>query len=315
MTQLKTFLKKSLNLAVAGLAVAALLVNTPAPVVNAQAGGVNGIFVVPFKAVPVGQIYTAADTTPQVYVKYFAPPGSTIPTATTTLAIEADGNYTFVVNGAAYAGFECPVSGALGGVIDVSDAACNTLGEVVDTINSTAATFSTGYFRAVIANGLRSDSSDATGLARAASTLVSTPEGQVVFWDSSANDDQEAGVWDSTIGIQRWINNNKLVPNPFFNTDSVLTYAHEKITNAGTITNFEVHCTVENYKDGGVSTETDRIIFLKAGGATTVAANIDEFKDNGGLVCSGGKLWVRLLASGADTSATEVFTYGYQRPR
>ena len=280
--------------------------------------GVNGIFVAPFKATPAGQVYVAADTTPALYVKYFAPAGATIPTSTTTLAVEAagTGDLTFVVNGAAYAGFECPVVTTLGGVIDVSDAACDTLGEVVDVINATAPTFSTGYFRAVIAAGLRSDTSTATLLARAASTLVGTPAGQVVFWDSSVNDDQEVGLWDTTLGIQNWLNNNRLLKNPFEDQSQVLLYLHEKVTNAGTITNVEVHCTKENYLDGrALSSEVDSIIYLEAAGATTAVGKIDEFINAGGLVCKGGKLWARVLASGGDNSATEIFSYGYTRPK
>lgn len=314
MTKFLPFLKRQAALLLAAMLVAPAL----APVnVDAQGAQVPGIAIQPFRAVPVSQTSVAADTDPMLYVKFFGPGGVT---STTTMAVEANGDLTFVVNGAAYAGFECPVSGALGGVIDVSDAACNTLGEVVDIINATAPTFSTGYFRAVIAAGLRSDSSDTRGLADAADTDVNTPNGDVIFYDSSVDDDIAIGLWDSSKGIQNWIPGSvypsaRLPKNPWADSDSVLLYYSENITNAGTVGNIEVHCTTENYNDGkALSSESDRVAYIEAGAATTVTGKIDEFLNAGGLHCAGGKLWVRLLASGADTSAQTVIGTGYRAP-
>jgi hypothetical protein len=280
---------------------------------GASAQGVNlqGIQVVPFNYVPVSNIVTAVDTEAALYIKYYGPGGA----STTTVAVEADGNLTFVVNGAAYTGFECPVSGALGGVIDVSDSACNTAGEVVDIINSTATTFSTGYFRAVIAAGARADDINASWLADAADTEVTTPTGERVLWDSSDLDDSQVGLWNESLGIRNWISGTRVPSNAFADRDSVLLYAHENLTNAGTITNIEIHCTVENYKDGGTGSETDSIIYLEAAGATTATGLVNEFTNAGGLVCRGGKLWMRVLASGADTSAQTLFVTGYHRTK
>lgn len=296
------------------LGISAMLVGQSPPA-TAQGANINGIQVAPYRAKYISQTNTAADTDIAGYVKFFGPGGVT---STTTLDVSAagTGDLTFVVNGAAYTGFECPVSGALGGVIDVSDAACNTLGEVADIINSTAATFSTGYFRMVLGNALRSDSSNATILADATSTAVATPNGQTLLWDSSVNDDISVGLWDSTIGIQNWIplGGKKLPSNPFSDTDSVLLYYSENITNAGTITNNEVYCVTEKYKDGGAGSETVRVAYLETAGATTATGKIDEFLNAGGLHCQGGKLVVRVLASGADTSAETVILSGYKAP-
>jgi len=293
-------------LAAVGVALLALL-----PVASAQGVNLNGLQVRPLEAEFISNISTAVDTDPVLYVKYFGSGGA----ATTTMAVEADSNLTFVVDGAAYAGFECPVSGALGGIIDVSDAACDTLGEVVDVVNSTSTSFGTGYFRAVIAAGLRGDSSNATFIADAADTEVLRPEGDVVFWDTSALDDVQIGAWDYTKGIQNYISGKKLTPSPFEDETTVLLYGHENITNAGTITNTEVHCVVEKYKDGGLSTETDRVIYLEAAAATTATGLVNEFINAGGLACEGGKLFLRVLASGADTTAQTLFLNGYRYPR
>lgn len=76
-----------------------------------------------------------------------------------TVAVDAGtGDLTFEVGGAAYTGFECPVAGALGGIIDVSNAACNTMGEVVDTINGNC-TGCSSDFRAVLIDSVRTDTS------------------------------------------------------------------------------------------------------------------------------------------------------------
>lgn len=265
-----------------------------------------GVLVQPFKAKYVSQIITAADTDVAGYIKYTGNGG------VATVAVEADGNLTFTVAGAAYDGFECPVSGALGGVIDVSNAACNTAGEVVDIVNSDTR----GYFKMVLAAALRSDDIDASWLADAADSDVESPTGEVLFYDSSDNDDVQVGLWDLNQGIQVWLphGQKKLTRNPFNDTESVLLYAHEQITNAGTVGNVEIHCTVENYVDGKASSEVDRIVYLEAGAATTVVGKIDEFINAGGLHCQGGKLWMRLLASGADSSATLAFLTGYHIP-
>ena len=80
-----------------------------------------------------------------------------------TVEIAADGNIILKSGpvGALIADttLECPVSGALGGIIDVSDAACDTFGEVVDMING-----ATGEWVAVLVNARRADTSDDIGL-------------------------------------------------------------------------------------------------------------------------------------------------------
>lgn len=168
---MKSFLKAFAVGVFALVAFVGVLPTIPAPLAIAQYAGVNGVFLSPFPAQPVSTVRSGQDADPVLYIKYFGPGGS----ATTTVAVEAGGELTFVVNGAAYTGFECPVSGALGGVIDVTHANCNTLGTVVDSVNATAASFATGYFRAVIAGGLRSDSSNNVFLADAADTEVTRP--------------------------------------------------------------------------------------------------------------------------------------------
>src|SRR5512143_2064090 len=84
-----------------------------------QGANIFGLQVQPLSAEPLSAVTVAADADPLLYIKYVGTGDS----AQVTVAATA---LTFTLNGAAYTGFECPVSGALGGIIDTSNAACNT---------------------------------------------------------------------------------------------------------------------------------------------------------------------------------------------
>jgi hypothetical protein len=261
----------------------------------------------PPNATPVSNFTTGLDVQPAVWVKYFGPGGAATTTVTT-----AGAAVTFIVNGAAYTGFECPVAGALGGIIDTSNAACNTLGEVVDSINSTPATFATGYFRAVIGAGLRTDSSNASFLAVAASNAVTGPIGIPLYWDDSVLDDNQIGLWDDTKGIKNWIPGTRLIPNPWADSDNVLLYGTSNIANAGALGSYTVYGVKENYVPGGVSSEVVRVMFQKASAATGVTTTFNEFLNNGGLRGRGEKVFVRVDGSGADDTAHTLLVTGYR---
>lgn len=130
----------------------------------------------PDGTLPVAQALTAS-TDIGAFVKYI---GSTASTTITTqspcasLAIAANGIMTFTQgtcgSEVATATFECPVSGALGGIIDVTNAACDTVGEVADIINASA------DWRFIPYSMLRSDSSNDTFVTIAA-TQATGPGG------------------------------------------------------------------------------------------------------------------------------------------
>ena len=273
---------------------------------------------------PISNSRVAGDTAPALVIKYFAPAGVATPTATTTVATAAT-SLTFVVNGAAYAGFEAPVSGALGGVIDMTDASANTLGEVVDIINSTPTTFATGYFRAVIAAGLRTDVvSTLAFVADAADSDVNSPEGEVIYWDSSVLDDEEilfAQYADARSLFGGAGSRNVPAKGAFSNTMSVVLNVYEKLTNAGTLSNFTVYGVKESYgSGGGCNSSTDcgsgsevvRVIAEKTAGTTTAAEDFSP--ELPFLIGKGEKVFVRITASGADTSAWLIAINGYQYP-
>lgn len=282
----------------------------------------NGLQVVPLQ--PVSHVRTAGDTSPAIVIKYFPGANTTASTSATTVAVEADGNLTFVVNGSAYTGFECPVSGALGGVLDVSDAECNTAGEVVDMINSTPKSFATGYFRAALAAAVRTDdiSAATTLLADAADTEVTRPEGEIVYFDSDGLDDEEVIMWDESKGALNFIGRDGLAKNPHAGIVTFVQYYGEKFTNAGTLSVSACYAAKSNYGVGGgcnaagdcgTGSETVRTIYQEAAAATTVlGTSLAEFPN--GFYARDERVFCRVTMSAADTSVWEMVISGFQYP-
>lgn len=133
----------------------------------------------------VSGMVTADDTDVAMLVRFVGPStGMTTTMNSGKVAVtvtSSDITFTSGANGSEVAdtSLECPVSGALGGVIDVSDAACNTLGEICDIINAPSSNF-----RCVILDGLRSDVWDGRGQVLAA-TKANNDDGLALTWDTS----------------------------------------------------------------------------------------------------------------------------------
>ena len=259
----------------------------------------------------VSSVRTAGDNAPAIYIKYVG--DDVVPSAgVTTVATVADTSITFVLNGAAYDGFECPVSGALGGVIDTGHADCDTLGETVDAINSDIKK----NFVAFIWAGLRSDVIETTTnlLSDAADNDVLSPEGEIIYWDSSVSDDEEVAFWEISKGVQVFLQpgqNRVNDKSPFRNSNNVVLFGWEQLTNAGTLSTVNLYCVVENYADGS---EVVNVLHSEPAGATTAYNAINDVTAVGGWQCRGGKVFMRVVASGADTSAWNLGLYGYRSP-
>jgi len=118
---------------------------------------------------------SAVDLQVALFVKYI---GTTAPSTTTTVAVAAaTGDITLTVAGTDDVSVRCPFGGTAG-IIDVSDAACNTFGEVIDSIN-----FS-GNWIAIPRGVLRTDSSTDTLASLAASTNVLNVGGAGLLLDT-----------------------------------------------------------------------------------------------------------------------------------
>lgn len=207
---------------------------------------------------------------------------------------------------------ECPVSGALGGIIDVSDAACNTLGEVVDAINASP------NWRAVIQDGLRSDSAD-DDLYDLSETAAAAPEGLPLYQDGAALDRQTIALvpvrndirWYlnegavSTAGVQP---NNRagVSKNPFNDSATGFLWTYAVVTGTGAQTaGFNVYSVLGNYNRPtlaaastaasilSTSTETVTTLLTDAPGANNTAKTWD-FSRYGIGFRRGEKLLVRI---------------------
>ena len=139
---------------------------------------------------PAGNVLTADDTDVAILVRYVGDGSGATTSLSGLVAVAAGGDLTFtsgtLSSEAAETDFECPSSGANGGVIDVSDTACDTLGEVVDVINCAGTGgvgASTCKWRAVIIDGLRSDISN-DSLLTISATQASAENGLELKWDT-----------------------------------------------------------------------------------------------------------------------------------
>lgn len=288
----------------------------------------QGIPVVPAQFTPVATVTSALDTSPALVIKYFQPrsPGSVSAQGaiTASVAVEADGNLTFLVAGAAYASFGCPFSGPTTGVLDVSDGDCNLAGEVVDIINSSPITSTQGYFRAALVNALRSDAVSAatTLLADAADSDVETPGGEIVYFDSDGLDDDDVGFYNQGLPLaQIFMSASGLAKNPFNNVNTFLQFGHYVITNAGSVGDTTIYarkasyggqglgCTTAGVFDGSEIVRT--VAVLPAASATELLLST-YFPY--GLVAQDEQIIVRIDSSGNDTSVWSMQSSGFTWP-
>lgn len=315
------FLKKATALLLIG---AATLMTPSYGVVEAQGVNVAGLQVQPFYTQYIGNTVSAVTTDVALYIKYV---GATNQAATVAVAA-ADSDVTLQVAAANDATVNIQ-SGGLGacgasvGVLDTANANCDTLGELVDHINASA------NWRAVIVTGLRSDAT-ANTLFTVATTDAKVPDGVAVLWETPQALAINVGLYPvdlntgASLGIRNWLNRDNrglvggsLATRPFADRDSTFLYYSENVTSTGAVGNIIVYCSYDNYVNQGKQvsgTQTDNILFQKAGAATTVTGTVNEFLNAGGLVCGGGRLWVRISATTSLTVPTVVLT-GYQRPR
>jgi hypothetical protein len=239
------------------------------------------------------------------------------------VAVAANGDLTFTVGAfgaeAADTTFECPVSGALGGIIDVSDTACDTMGEVADVINAST------YWRAALVSSLRSDSSNDT-LVTIAATDANARDGLALKFDDAVNFQNSIALIPPAYGttapsIQQWLGgsntNRRFLKNPWNGTRTRLSYETATTTYGSGTSAFNVYSVKQTFNPAnGKGTEVATLIFTKAAGATTVAATNDFTASNAIAPLTGmdEKLIVRVTNSAAMSAATHyasgiMYTY------
>lgn len=219
----------------------------------------------------------------------------------------AAGNITFTQGAqgaeAASTEFECPISLPNGGVIDTTNAACDTVGEVADIINAST------NWRAVALDSLRSDSINTRLLAMGATRATST-DGLGLAWSTPLS-------FRATTAMTPFRSmSNYLVPgtrllkhNPYDNTRTGLYLGTATSTygsGSSVLRFFSVK--IVPSRSGLTWSEVVTPIYQQAGGATTVAAPYD-FRDIGLWGKSGEKVLVRIDNTAA-ASVITLRTYG-----
>ncbi len=266
------------------------------------------------KATPVFFVGTDDQDTAML-IRYIGTTGSTSNSGTVEVTVTSS-DMTFLQGAqgseAASTEFECPVSGALGGIIDVSNAACNTLGEIADVINASTS------WRAVILDGLRTDVADGRLLTMAA-TRATTTAGLAIKWDTStAFDYTSALVPPEFRRMDAYIRGNTRDINfdLYENSQTIWLWGYALNTFGSGTSNLNVYSVdVRNSGSGNAHSETVSLVWSEVGGATTVAKTYDDQVIFGGVRSRPNeKMVIRLDNSAAMATVTyrQYGTFRYQ---
>jgi hypothetical protein len=221
------------------------------------------------------------------------------------VAVAAGGDITFTSgtesSEVADTTLECPVSGDLGGIIDVSDGDCDTLGEVVDIING-----ADSDWYAVILDGVRTDSSNDTLLLKSAAAATA-PGGLNLEWDTDVADHVTFALTDLrdlTWYVGGTAADPQLLVNPFRSRRAVVYEVNYNI-NFGTAGTLSILSVDPDFRNGS---ETVTTIF--ADGATDASETLFDRKPFGITARKDEKLLVRFSDTGTIAGVTLAVGYG-----
>ena len=261
--------------------------------------------------IPVAAVVSADDTDSAIIIRYIG----TGTANSGTVDVEVDTDIVFLqgVQGAEAASteLECPVSGALGGIIDVDDAACDTVGEVVDIINDSTS------WRAVVVDALRSDVVNDRILDEAA-TRATSVNGYAIKWDTStALMSTRALVTPDLRTMAGYLRAgqslgtvNDIESDVFDNTQTVFRLANATATTGGALT-FTIFSVDVGKFEGNANTFTETVttLYAEPGGATGANKVFDDQAPFGIRSRPNEKMLVR-LSSTVSTSAHVLRAYG-----
>lgn len=257
---------------------------------------------------PIAGTSTTADDNVALYVQYVGS-ASTKPTIQVA---DATGDIQFEVAGAVDTTVACP-EGDDDGVIDVSDAACNTMIEVVNAINQGGSNW-----RAVLVSVLGTDAST-DALATLAETDANLRTGAPVYYDTNFAGSAPtvtalvAPVTDPTDGSFFFQGpGGGLNVNPFRGAVSFLSGVSEKKTSTGTIAATVVYAVFREYRGNPTSGfdlyETIRTVWSQTGGATATQATLDF--SNFPLISAPGEAFVARIGSSTTISVQNLNAVG-----
>lgn len=236
------------------------------------------------------------DTSVALYCKYIGTSGKGYVTT-------SSGNVSFEDPDSSTADttFECPVSGGLGGIIDTTNAACNTIDEVVDIINT-----STSNFRCFAHGALGTDSSNTRFLA---ASDVDCTEGCAIYWDTSTAFETPYVV-APTMTTAEWISFYLGSPtsttpnqNPWEPFQSVI-FSAIGTANYASGTSTAQAFTVKPKNVVGNSSETVTQLWSEAAGADDTAKTFNAWGSFGLYGRRGEKLLFKLKNSAAQDTVT-----------
>lgn len=255
---------------------------------------------------PIAGTSTTADDNVALYVKYVGT-SSGIPTVQVDAAT---GDIQFEVDGSVDTTVACP-EGDDDGVIDVSNAACNTMVEVVNAINQGGSNW-----RAVLVSALGTDSSN-DAFATLSETDTNVKIGAPIYYDTNfAGSAPEvtalvAPIYPPADG-SFFFNGSEINKNPFAGGTSFLSAVSEKKTSTGTIAATVVYAVFREYRgnptNGYDLYETIRTVWSQTGGATATQATLDF--SNFPLVSAPGEAFVARIGSSTTISAQNLNAVG-----
>lgn len=230
------------------------------------------------------------------------------------IEVEADGDIVFTSGAqgseAADTTLECPVSGALGGIIDVSDSACDTFLEVINIINDPDSDWRAVLLDALAADGANDtllvttsqQANSVTGLALKADTDVALESGRYMTDLRDLSDymtDPSYTVLKSNWGVGAGRRVNLL------SAYTVSTYG----SGNSFLTCYSVKREFNSVS--GALTETAVQMFTQANGATTVGKSFDaSIFGPYGLLSKKGDGILCQIDNSAALASTTLTTYG-----
>lgn len=262
--------------------------------------------------VPATQYVSADDVSVALLVKYY--PGTSNNSSATVANVQGT-SVTFQVGGAAYTGFECPVVGALGGIIDITNGSCDTVGEILDVINGTAENFSTGFFRAVAVDSMRSDA--AADFLADAGSQATRADGLPIYFDTSANFAVGEGraliPGNCRTDIRCWATPaGKLLENPFAGTQTKVSWVEGFSTYGAGTSALNIYSVKQSQRGSGAESVTT--LWNEVMGASATNKQFTQFQYVPVLGRPDEKVIVRITNSAAQASV-RLLAAGTRSPR
>ena len=298
------------NLTRLTVALMATVLLTAGLIGHAAVGEISGMKLVS----PLGQAHSTLDENPVFWVKFIS-----TDTTNTTGTVEVDattGDIEFQVGGAADVSVSCPETD-LDGVLDTSDAGCNTWIEIVDACNMGGSNW------ACVLGPVNSGDAPGDALATLAATDEDLRKGLGLYADANVDGALAQNAVVTSLGLYPvevgatsansggnagafFFSNRAPNKNPFRNKVSVLSRALTNQTSTGTIAVTNIYAIFREYRGDNTNGynlfERMRTVWSETGAATTVDGDLDfsQFP----LISPKG--WFFALETGSSTDQTTV---------